>query len=80
MEQLANILQQIVDALQWVLNNTDKIVQTILAIIGAVSAIIKFLPTLKEGNPLLGLVKFLGKYVALNRSGEKDDAIRSDNG
>lgn len=55
--------------LHWV-----DITQVILSIIGAASVIVKLTPTLKDDDALLAIVKFLGKYIALNKT--VDDANR----
>lgn len=45
----------------------DDIVKGYLAIIGLASIIVKLTPTLKDDDVLKGIIRFLGKYVALNR-------------
>jgi len=45
-------------------------------IIAIASIIIKLTPTLKDDTVLLKIVKFVSKYIALNRK-TKDDIIRS---
>ena len=44
-------------------------------IVAIASIIIKLTPTLKDDNFLLPIVKWLSKYIALNRK-TKDDIIR----
>lgn len=41
-----------------------------LALIGAASLIVKMTPTLKDDDVLKGIIRFLGKYIALNRGSE----------
>lgn len=48
--------------------NWKEIVEMLLAIIGAASAIVKLTPTLKDDNILLPIVKFIGKFIALNKT------------
>lgn len=43
------------------------IVALIVQIIGIASVVVRFTPTLKDDDALKGVVKFLGKYIALNR-------------
>jgi len=76
MDQIVAILQWIVTVLQWIIDHWSDILKVILTIIGAASAIIRFLPTLKSTNPLLPVIKFVGSYIALNRSGERDAEVR----
>ena len=44
------------------------IVALIVQIIGIASVVVKFTPTLADDDALKGVIKFLGKYIALNRS------------
>ncbi len=50
----------------WFQTNWFQIAQAIAAIIGAASIIVKLTPTLKDDTVLLKIIKFLGKYIALN--------------
>ena len=50
----------------WLVANWDDIVKLVLQIIGVASVIVRFTPTLKDDDVLKGIVRFLGKYVALN--------------
>ena len=43
------------------------IVAAYLALIGAASIIVKLTPTLKDDDALKWVVRFVGKYIALNR-------------
>lgn len=52
----------------WVTGNWDDMIKLILQIIGVASVIVRFTPTLKDDDVLKGVVRFLGKYVALNRT------------
>lgn len=54
-------------------NNVDGIAQLILSIIGLASVIIKLAPQLDSQHKIKPVLKFIGKYVALNRS--NPDAI-----
>ena len=58
--------------ISWFQANWGNIVNVITGTIAVVSIIVKFTPTLKDDNVLLGIVKFLSKYIALNRT--VDDA------
>jgi len=48
------------------------IIALLLQIIGIASVIVKFTPTLEDDNYLKGIVRFLGKYIALNRGSESN--------
>jgi hypothetical protein len=54
----------------WVGTNWAEIAQAIVSIIGAASIIVKLTPTLKDDDVLKGVIRFLGKYIALNRGSE----------
>ncbi len=59
-------MAQILVIVEWVKANWAQIASAIAAIIGAASIIVKLTPTLKDDNILLPIVKFIGKYIALN--------------
>ena len=50
----------------WVTTNWADLIKIVLQAIGAASVIVKLTPTLKDDDILKGIVRFLGKYVALN--------------
>ena len=50
----------------WVTGNWSEIAKVLLQIIGVASVIVKLTPTLKDDDVLKGVIRFLGKYVALN--------------
>jgi len=63
----------------WIQDNWQGILQVVTGLVTVASIVVRWTPTLKDDTWLLAVVKFLGKYVALNRS-TPDDAIRSANG
>lgn len=54
----------------------DDIGAILAYVVAIASIVVKLTPTLKDDNFLLPIVKFLSKYIALNRK-TKDDIIRS---
>ena len=52
----------------WITANWSDIVKAWLEVIGVASLIVKLTPTLKDDDVLKGVIRFVGKYVALNRS------------
>lgn len=54
--------------LNWVIAHKDTIVELWLAFVGLCSVIIKLFPVLSENHFLLPIIKFIGKYGALNKS------------
>ena len=57
----------------WVQANWVNIVSIITSVIGVASIIVKMTPTLKDDSILLGIIKFLGKYIALNKTVAETD-------
>jgi hypothetical protein len=51
-----------------IVKNWKEISELIAAIIGVASIIVKITPTLKDDNALLPIVKFIGKFIALNKT------------
>ena len=62
---MVNFIQNVVT---WVSGNWAQIIEAWLMVIGAASIIVKLTPTLKDDDALKWLIKFTGKYVALNRT------------
>lgn len=50
----------------WFTNNWSEIIKIYLSIVGVASIIVKLTPTLKDDDVLKGVIRFIGKYVALN--------------
>ena len=61
------------EIVQWVASNYTSLLQILAMAIGVASVIVKLTPTLKDDNILLPIVKFLGKYIALNVQISKED-------
>ena len=59
----------------WIQANWVKIAEYYAIFVTVCSAIVKFTPTLKDDNILLGIIKFMSKWFALNRTVD-DDAVR----
>jgi len=60
----------------WVKTNVPSIIHFITGVIAIASVIVKYTPTLKDDAFLLKVIKFLGRYIALNRTVD-DNAIRN---
>jgi hypothetical protein len=60
--------------IDFIIKNWQGIAEGIAAIVGIASVIVKLTPTLKDDNILLPIVKFIGKFIALNKT--VDDADR----
>lgn len=61
--------------IDWIIEHYEDIIFAITSIVTGVSLVVKITPTLKDDNIWLPVVKFLSKYIALNRT-TPDDAIR----
>ncbi len=51
----------------WVTSNYLILVEAYLALVGFASVVVKLTPTLKDDNILKGVIKFMGRILALNR-------------
>lgn len=51
----------------WFQANWTNLTTIIAYAIAIASIIVKLTPTLKDDDALKGVIKFLGKYIALNR-------------
>jgi len=49
-----------------IIENKEVIIQLIAQIIAVATIIVRVTPTMKDDNILLPIVKFVGKYIALN--------------
>jgi hypothetical protein len=52
----------------WFQANWASITTVVAYVIAIASIIVKMTPTLKDDNILLGVIKFLGKWIALNKT------------
>lgn len=59
--------------IDYLVANWKNIAEAIAAIIGVASIIVKLTPTLKDDAILLPIVKFVGKFIALNKTVNEDD-------
>jgi hypothetical protein len=59
--------------IEWIMTNWFVLGQMGLAIIGLASVIVKLTPTLADDHILKEVVKFLGKFIALNNSITKSE-------
>lgn len=61
-------MENLTSILDLSINNGESLIKLYLMIIGGASIIVKLTPTLKDDNFLKKIIKFTGKYIALNRS------------
>lgn len=55
------------EIITWVITNKMQLIAIWLQIIGVASIIVKMTPTLKDDAILKKVIRFTGKYLALNR-------------
>lgn len=60
----------------WFQAHYVDLIQIVTSTIGVASIIVKLTPTVKDNEILEKIIKFIGKYIALNRT-VNDDAIRA---
>jgi len=57
----------IANIIGYVQNHWLEIVSVYTSIVGLASIIVKLTPSLKDDDVLKGVIRFVGKYIALNR-------------
>lgn len=62
-----NILASVIAYVQ---THWTDLLAIITQVIGVASIIVRFTPTLRDDDVLKGVIRFVGKYIALNRSGD----------
>ena len=53
--------------INFITNNWKEIADCLARIVAVASIVVKVTPTLKDDSFLLPIVKFLGRYIALNK-------------
>ncbi len=62
-------MENIMAVVNWVQANLGDITTAIAYIIAVASIIVKLTPTIKDDNALKSVIKFLGKWIALDKYG-----------
>lgn len=55
----------------WFTAHYVDLIQIVTSVIGAASIIVRLTPTLKDDDALKAVIKFIGKYIALDKYGPK---------
>lgn len=55
------------DIIVWFQANWQSLVAIYTGLVTVASIVVKLTPTLKDDDALKGVIKFVGKYIALNR-------------
>ena len=58
----------IANIISYVQNHWLEIVSVYTSIVGLASIVVKLTPNLRDDDVLKGVIRFVGKYIALNRS------------
>jgi hypothetical protein len=56
------------EIITWFTAHWDEILAVYAGLVAVASIIVRWTPTLRDDSALLAVVKFLGRYVALNRN------------
>lgn len=67
-------MEKFINVIYWVIDNKETIINAVAYAIASASIIVKLTPTLKDDNVLKGIIKFLGKFVALDKYGPNGQA------
>jgi hypothetical protein len=73
MSRIPILLNQRRNNMEWILANWKTVLEIFIQVVGIASIIVKLTPTLKDDNIWLPIVKFLGKYIALNKTVKADE-------
>jgi len=65
------------EIINWLQEHLGEILSVITGLVTIASIIVKWTPTLADDTFLLKVIKFLGRYIALNRNVD-DEAIRDE--
>lgn len=55
------------EVVNWIVAHIDDIIAIYLGLVGVASIIVKLTPTLKDDTILKSIIRFIGRYIALNR-------------
>ena len=55
------------EIVNWIVAHIDDLIAIYLGLIGVASIIVKLTPQLKDDHILKGIIRFMGKFIALNR-------------
>jgi len=64
-------MEAITGIIVWFQTHYVDLISIVTSIIGIASIIVKLTPTLKDDDFLKGVIKFIGKYIALDKYGPK---------
>jgi len=53
--------------IEWMMTHISELIQIYLGLVGVASIIVKLTPTIKDDTILKNIVRFVGRFLALNR-------------
>ena len=59
------------EIISWVLTHKTELIAGYFALVGLASIIVKLTPTVKDDHILKNILRFTGKFIALNRTEKK---------
>ena len=68
-------MEIVLNVIGWIFTNWVAIAQVISYIIAIATIIVKLTPTLADDNIVLPIIKFIGKYLALNKNVANEDRL-----
>jgi cytochrome c len=60
-------MENIMAIYNWFVAHMAEITTLVAYVIATASVVVKLTPTLKDDDALKGVIKFVGKYIALNK-------------
>ena len=55
------------EVVNWIVAHIDDIIAIYLGLVGVASVIVKLTPQLSDDHALKAVIRFVGKFIALNR-------------
>lgn len=62
-------MEQLLNLYAWILTNKMDLINAVAYLIAAATIVVKLTPTLKDDNFFKPIIKFIGKYIALDKYG-----------
>jgi len=66
-------MESLMNVYNWVMANKEDMINVVAYLVLAESNIVKLTPTLKDDNYFKPIIKFIGKYIALDKYSPKGD-------
>jgi hypothetical protein len=66
-------MNAIIDVYNWIMANKETLLNLVAYLIAIGSIIVKLIPTLDKNNRWLPFVKWVGKYIALDKGSIPDE-------